>query len=294
MASSEVIIRFSIALIVVSHSVFVSSTFSGYWSIYLWLHTVTVFLIRASRHLNLVYNVVFGLSALFYFSLFLMNQHSSWCGSWFTSIKVFTIYPGLLLRYLCYFILDVLFFFLFGTWISHNFKGGITHTVSPSLMLILCTYRVVLHPSYLQRAFSFIGLIKEWYSFMILPKKSRVPGGVPWAKLNIDKHLHADCQLNTDIWCRFTSCLLFWIMTGIFYSWDRSICQYLMMCKSSVKLGLVSKTFINKHTANSVAAPEKQNASTVYVVLASDVTSRPLELCLKVWCIWHTKVETLQ
>ncbi len=30
-------------------------------------------------------------------------------------------------------------------------KVGITHTVSPNLMLILSTYRVVLHPSYLQK-----------------------------------------------------------------------------------------------------------------------------------------------
>ncbi len=47
-------------------------------------------------------------------------------------------------------------------------------------------------------------------------------------------------QQNTDIWCRF--------MTGIFYSWDCSIFQYQKMCKSSVELGLVYKTFVNKHT----------------------------------------------
>ncbi len=56
-------------------------------------------------------------------------------------------------------------------------------------------------------------------------------------------------------------------MTGIFYSWDCSIFQYQTMCKSSVELGLVYKTFVNKHLRNSVAAPKKQNASTVHVTL---------------------------
>ncbi len=58
-------------------------------------------------------------------------------------------------------------------------KGDLTHTVSPNLMLILSTYRVVLHPSYLQKVFSFIIFIKERYRFTILSEKSRAPGGVP-------------------------------------------------------------------------------------------------------------------
>uniref|UniRef100_A0A672RI29 DEAD (Asp-Glu-Ala-Asp) box polypeptide 54 n=1 Tax=Sinocyclocheilus grahami TaxID=75366 RepID=A0A672RI29_SINGR len=49
-------------------------------------------------------------------------------------------------------------------------KGDI-HTVSPNLMLILSTYRVVLHPSYLQKVFSLIIFIKERYSFKILSGK---------------------------------------------------------------------------------------------------------------------------
>ncbi len=49
-------------------------------------------------------------------------------------------------------------------------------------------------------------------------------------------------------------------MTGIFYSWDRSIFQYQTMRKSSVELGLVYKTFINKHTWETSAALEKQTA----------------------------------
>ncbi len=80
------------------------------------------------------------------------------------------------------------------------FKGGITHTVSPNLMLILSTYRVVLHPSYMQKVFRFITFIKERYSFTILSKKSRAPGGgVPWAELKSDERLSADHQQNTDI-----------------------------------------------------------------------------------------------
>ncbi len=67
---------------------------------------------------------------------------------------------------------------------ANLFKGAKTHTVSlmkvPSfLMLILSTYRVVLHPSYLQKVFSFIIFIKERYSFTILSEKSRAPGCAP-------------------------------------------------------------------------------------------------------------------
>ncbi len=115
-------------------------------------------------------------------------------------------------------------------------------------MLILSTYRVVLHPSYLQKVFSFIIFIKERYSFTILSEKSRAPGGVPWAELKSDEHLSADREQNTDIWCHFTYCLQFWIMTGIFYSWDRSIFQYQTMCKSSVNWAL----FIKRSSTNTL------------------------------------------
>ncbi len=54
--------------------------------------------------------------------------------------------------------------------------------------------------------------------------------------------------------------LQFWIMIGIFYSWDRSTFQYQMMCKSSVELGLVYKMFVNKQTCGKTA-PEKQTGS---------------------------------
>ncbi len=106
---------------------------------------------------------------------------------------------------------------------------------------------------------------------MILSEKSWAPGGVPWAELKSNKHLRAaaDCQHTTVIWCRFTYHLQFWIMTGIFYSWDRSIFQYQTMFKSSVELGLVYKTFVNKHFWNYIADLEKQTASTVHVTLGS-------------------------
>ncbi len=77
-------------------------------------------------------------------------------------------------------------------------KGGITHTVSPNLMLILSAYRVVLHPSSLQKVFSFIIFIKERNSFTILSKKSSAPGGgVPWAELKSDKYLSAITSKHT-------------------------------------------------------------------------------------------------
>ncbi len=61
-----------------------------------------------------------------------------------------------------------------------------------TLMLILSTQRVVLHPSYLQKVFSFIRFIKEKYSFTILSKNSSAPGGMPWAELKSDEHLSPD------------------------------------------------------------------------------------------------------
>ncbi len=101
-------------------------------------------------------------------------------------------------------------------------------------MLILSTYRVVLHPSYLQKVFYFIIFIKERYSFTILSEKSRAPGGTPWAELKSDEHLSADRQQNTDIWWRFTYHLQFWIMTGIFYSWDCSILFLLSLSRFAI------------------------------------------------------------
>ncbi len=70
-------------------------------------------------------------------------------------------------------------------------------------MLISSTYRVVLHPSFLQKVFSLIIFIKERYSFTILSEKW-LSGGVPWAKLKSYGHLSADRQQNRDIWCRWS------------------------------------------------------------------------------------------
>ncbi len=125
---------------------------------------------------------------------------------------------------------------------------------------MLSTYWVVLHPSYLQKVFCLIIFINEIYSFTIPSENSWAPGdGAPWAELKSGELLSADHQQNTDIWCRFTCRLQFWIMTGIFCSWDRSIFQYQTMCKTSAELGLVYKTFVNKHLWNSSAAPRKTN-----------------------------------
>ncbi len=83
---------------------------------------------------------------------------------------------------------------------------------------------------------------------MILTEKSRAPEGMPWVEQKSDEHLSSYQQQNTDICCHLTYHMQFWIMTGIFYSWDCSIFQYQTMCKSSIELGLVYKTFIKKPT----------------------------------------------
>ncbi len=67
--------------------------------------------------------------------------------------------------------------------------GDLTHTVSPNLMLILSTYRVVLHPSYLQKVFSFIIFIKEDTDYDPLRKKPSSWRRAVWAELKSDEHL---------------------------------------------------------------------------------------------------------
>ncbi len=73
--------------------------------------------------------------------------------------------------------------------VARGFKGDLTHTVSPNLMLILSTYRVVLHPSYLQKVFSFIIFIKERYRFTILWKNPSSWRRAVWVELKSDEHL---------------------------------------------------------------------------------------------------------
>ncbi len=84
-------------------------------------------------------------------------------------------------------------------------KGDLTHTVSPNLMLILSTYRVVLHPSYLQKVFSFIIFIKERYRFTIFSEKSRAPGGVPWAELKSEGVSWAELNSEGVSWAELKS-----------------------------------------------------------------------------------------
>ncbi len=79
-----------------------------------------------------------------------------------------------------------------------HFKGDITHSFTQSHVNLESTYRVVLHPSYLQKVFSLIIFIKERNSFTILSEK-RLSGGAPWAKLKSYGHLSVDRQQNRDI-----------------------------------------------------------------------------------------------
>ena len=59
-------------------------------------------------------------------------------------------------------------------------------------MLILSTYRVVLHPSYLQRIF--VIFIKERYNFIIPSENSQASGGVSWAELKNREHAQLLCS----------------------------------------------------------------------------------------------------
>ncbi len=74
---------------------------------------------------------------------------------------------------------------------GHNIllKGDLTHTVSPNLMLILSTYRVVLHPSYLQKVFSFIIYKRKIQIYDSLRKKPSSWRRAVWAELKSDEHL---------------------------------------------------------------------------------------------------------
>jgi len=58
-------------------------------------------------------------------------------------------------------------------------------------MLILSTYRVVLHRSYLRKVFSFIIFIKDTYAVPSLSEKSRAPGGVPAVGRAKESQAHA-------------------------------------------------------------------------------------------------------
>ncbi len=82
-------------------------------------------------------------------------------------------------------------------------------------MLIVSTYRVVLHPSYIQKVFSFIIFIKERYSFTILSENSRAPGGVSWAELKSDEHMSSDWQQNRHLMPFTICCFESWLGTFI-------------------------------------------------------------------------------
>ncbi len=91
--------------------------------------------------------------------------------------------------------------------------------------------------------------IKLYDSFWKKPRWRSMGGAKDWRAL---EHFTSKTQT-----CRFTYRLQFWIMTGIFYSWDCSMFQYQTMRKSTVELSLVYKTFINKHTWETPLLPWK-------------------------------------
>ncbi len=136
-------------------------------------------------------------------------------------------------------------------------------------MLILSTYRVVLHPSCVQTVFSLIISIQERYSFTILSENSRAPGGAPWAELKSDEHLSTDHQQNAEIWCCLTYHLQFWIMTGIFIAGTAPSFS-IKRCANPVSIWAL---FIKHSSTNTLAklhcCPENQTASTVHVTLGS-------------------------
>ncbi len=131
-------------------------------------------------------------------------------------------------------------------------------------MLILSTYRVVLHPSYLQKVFSFIIFIKERYSFTVLSEKSRALGGAPWAELKSDEHLRQSRTKQSFDVVSLTVCSS--------ESWPGSFIAGTAPSFSIKRCANPASNwaaFIKLSLRNSVAAPEKQTAFTVHVTLGS-------------------------
>ncbi len=71
------------------------------------------------------------------------------CRSYQVCLQAFLITCNL---HNCFILYYIMYFNTVIKWNHIMLKGGITHTVSPNLMLILSTFRVVLHPSYLQKS----------------------------------------------------------------------------------------------------------------------------------------------
>ncbi len=134
-------------------------------------------------------------------------------------------------------------------------------------MLILSTYRVVLHPSYLQKVFSFIIFIKERYRFTILSEKSRAPGGVPcggakewWALAPIANKTQTFDAVSLTI-CSSES----W--PGSFIAGTAPSFSIKRCANPASNWALFIKRSSTKHLRNSIAAPEKQTISTVHVTV---------------------------
>jgi len=70
-------------------------------------------------------------------------------------------------------------------------------------MLILSTYRVTVHPSYLRKVFSFVIFIKDRYAKPSLPKKAEILEAclrsVPWVELKSHE------RTNWDLFTKYSS-----------------------------------------------------------------------------------------
>ncbi len=162
---------------------------------------------------------------------------------------------------------DYLHFCIWSVWNLKNFvKGGITHSFTQfhvNLEYQWSSTASFISPKSIEFSHIYKRKIQLSDSFGTMQSSWRhgVGGAKEW------RALERDHQQNTDIWCRFTYCLYFRIMTGVFYSWGRSSFQYQTMCKSSSNWAL----FIKRSTTNILVklhcCPEKQTASTVHVTL---------------------------
>ncbi len=134
-------------------------------------------------------------------------------------------------------------------------------------MLILSTYRVVLHPSYLQKVFSFIIFIKERYRFTILSgKKPSSWRHAVWAELKSDEHLLRLPTKQSFDAVSLTICSSeSW--PGSFIAGTAPSFSIKRCANPASNWALFIKRSSTKHLRNSIAAPEKQTISTVHVTV---------------------------
>ncbi len=136
-------------------------------------------------------------------------------------------------------------------------------------MLILSTYRVVLHPSYLQKVFSFIIFIKERYRLRFSPKKAelleacRVGGAKEWRALAPIANKTQTFNAVSLTICSSES----W--PGSFIAGTAPSFSIKRCANPVSNWALFIKRSSTKHLRNSIAAPEKQTISTVHITVGS-------------------------